>query len=573
MPKSAAHKTSIGSKILFWGPPLLWMGLIFFFSSMSDPRRWARWIWPVSGGPRTPDLWTEFLIFKSGHFLEYAILAWLLFRALAGQYPSSPKTRSLSRAAWLTVLASAVYAATDEIHQSFVPGREAAVRDVFIDTWGAAIAAWLRLRRTDTLTGNRLKLPVPPTVGRIAAKLKAASHQAFLVGGSVRDCLIGRQPRDWDIATDARPEQVQALFERTVPTGLRFGTVTVLSQDPPDEKATASILPVEVTTFRKDGSYGDGRRPDRVEFGKSIEKDLARRDFTVNAIACDPDSGTLVDPFGGAADIQARVIRAVGRPEERFREDALRLLRAVRLAAELEFSVDPETLAAIKDNAQMISRVSAERVRDELTRLLLATSAIHGLKLLADSGLLAQIIPEIGHNPQVDTALEICARTPSEISLRLAGLFYILPLPTTAHEILTRLKFDGRTARDVLVMLNERDWQAPDSKKARRLIARVGRRLIPSLAALRLAASRQQPQTDNKSLTEALNNSWSEAISVKELSVSGQDILALGVPPGPMIGTILNNLLEAVLDNPGLNRREILLALARDLAGDQTDGP
>lgn len=219
---------------------------------------------------------------------------------------------------------------------------------------------------------------------RIVRRLKAAGHEGFLVGGCVRDLLLGVEPEDYDIVTSARPEQVQALFSKTVPLGLAFGIILVIEGD----------HPFEVATYRKEAGYEDGRRPSVVSFG-SAEEDVQRRDFTVNGLLMDPDTGEVQDFVGGENDIRNRLIRTIGSPEERFAEDHLRLLRAVRFAANLNFELDPETFSAIQTHAVSIGRISAERIRDELTKLLTRGQARRGLELLEQTGLLREIMPEV----------------------------------------------------------------------------------------------------------------------------------------------------------------------------------
>ncbi len=395
---------------------------------------------------------------------------------------------------------------------------------------------------------------IPEAVSHVCDRLRSAGHRALVVGGSVRDRLMGRRPNDWDVATGARPEEVMALFERAVPTGIKYGTVTVLAG-----------IPVEVTTFRRDGDYLDGRRPENVEYSNSIEEDLARRDFTANALAWDPEAGRLIDPFGGEADIRAGIVRAVGRAQERFREDALRMLRAARFAAELDFTVESQTLAAMSQNAGLIRKVAPERIREELNRLLVAPGVRRGLESLAATGLLSQIIPE------VVGAFDICAATPPELPVRLAGL--LMPVGGTAPEnaangagqVLERLKYDRKTTRTVLTLVREGEWEAPDQKEVRRLIARVGREMVPSLAGLRQARNQVsgKPDHDVEALLLGLRDSSNQALTETELVIDGQDLLDQGIPPGPRVGRILKALLEAVLDDPALNTRDRLLELAK----------
>lgn len=276
---------------------------------------------------------------------------------------------------------------------------------------------------------------IPADVVALCARLQQAGHRAYVVGGSVRDLLLGRPVTDWDVTTSARPEQVQALFRKTIPTGVKHGTVTVV---------TRGRLPVEVTTFRGEGAYSDGRHPDQVEFVDDLRLDLERRDFTINAIALDPLTGTVHDPLCGRCDLERGVVRAVGAAGKRFHEDGLRSLRAVRFAAVLQFRLEDETFAAIPAALGTFRRVSSERVREELFKLLLAPRPSRGVELLRRSGLLSEVLPElascIGREPggQDDRSAEdtsqvfdlyqrslgSCDLVPAQPLLRLAALLH-----------------------------------------------------------------------------------------------------------------------------------------------------
>lgn len=262
-----------------------------------------------------------------------------------------------------------------------------------------------------------MNLPVPEAVQSVLATLRRAGHEAYLVGGCVRDLLLGLAPKDWDVATSAPPEAVMALFPKVAATGIRFGTVTVLTGDEA----------VEVTTFRREGRYRDGRRPEAVAFGVSLAEDLARRDFTVNAMAWAPEAG-LVDPHGGQADLRAGRIRAVGDPLVRFAEDALRMLRAVRLAASLGFAIESGTWQALRACAPRIEAVARERVREEISRILLSDRPALGVRLLAEGGLLPHVLPELcaGAGAPGGGDWTVLDRLPPVLHLRLAALF--LPL-------------------------------------------------------------------------------------------------------------------------------------------------
>ncbi len=433
---------------------------------------------------------------------------------------------------------------------------------------------------------------IPEPVARIVAALEAAGHEAYLVGGCVRDLLLDREPKDLDVATSARPEEVRRLFRKAVPTGERYGTVTVLDFGPP----------VEVTTFRAEGRYADHRHPEAVRLGVTLEEDLARRDFTVNAMALGR-AGELVDPFGGLGDLQARVIRCVGEPAARFGEDALRMLRAARLAAQLGFTVEAGTRAAMAAHAHLIERVSAERIRDELLRTLLAPDHGAGFDLLLATGLLGRVAPEVAamagveqggqHAYDVYTHSLLTVVDKDHPGLALAELLHDVGKPDTRtlvdgevhfyrHEVvgaekaaalLRRLRLDGDTVELVALLVRHHLvyglWRAADGAY-RRLIRRVGRENVPLLARLvraDVAAHGNMPPERLAEVEGVLARleelaARPEPLTVKELAVGGRDVMeALGIGPGPLVGRVLARLLEAVLDDPSLNTRERLLPL------------
>ncbi len=351
-----------------------------------------------------------------------------------------------------------------------------------------------------------MRAQIPPDVLAVCRRLRDAGHEAHLVGGGVRDMLLGRQPADFDVATDAVPEAVLDLFGKgfAVPTGLKHGTVTVLTD-------TAPPRHVEVTTFRGEGEYLDGRRPSSVTYVKSLREDLARRDFTMNAIAFDPLADAVTDPFEGRADLSRGVIRAVGDPMARFREDGLRPMRAVRQAAQLAFDIDPPTQAAIRPTLDVFRKVSAERIRDELLKLLGAPQPSRGLLLMRDTGLLGDVIPELlesvgctqnrFHKHDVfDHTLHVVDETRGDPILRLGALLHDVGKPrarqpregapgeysffqheyvgaTMADEICRRLKLaNAERERVVGVVKNHMFFYQPDwtDGTVRRFVRRVG---------------------------------------------------------------------------------------------------
>lgn len=439
---------------------------------------------------------------------------------------------------------------------------------------------------------------IPPGVIRLAAELVNAGYQAYLVGGCLRDLLLGLTPRDFDIATDARPEEVQALFPRSVPVGAAFGSVAVEAEPG---------LWVDVTTFRRDLEYLDGRRPAGVEYGVSIEEDLARRDFTINAMAWDPVSGRLVDPFQGADDLKSRLIRAVGDPVQRFREDALRLLRAVRFAAALDFDIELETWRALEVEAAGIRRLSAERVRDELFKILSAADPGRALWIMRETGLLFEALPELkgtdrlfqgkkGAPMLLDHLIQTAAYCPPDPLLRLAGLVHdIGKMKTQAVEPGGRLTYHGHAAAGAeearrlgqrlrlanreteklawLVEMHMSLGPSTGKKTLRRWLAQKGEAWLLDLVALCRAdawASGWEgavPYLDRieKEIQEIARAG--EALTRDKLAVDGHDVMReLGIGPGPKVGRILSRLHQAVLDDPSLNTREVLLALARRFA-------
>lgn len=405
---------------------------------------------------------------------------------------------------------------------------------------------------------------------------------------------MGRTPGDWDIATSARPEHVKALFARTVDTGLKHGTVTVLMEG----------TPYEVTTYRTEGAYADSRHPDHVEFVDDIESDLSRRDFTVNAMAYHPRRG-LLDPFGGQADLKDRCIRCVGDPATRFGEDALRMMRAVRFACVLGFAVEPGTQAAICACAPRIADISAERVRDELNKLLLSAKPSRGLRLLLDAGLLEWVLPEVYACVGVEQNIKYhrydvfghtCAvvdNVPPKLCVRYAALLHDTGKPRAratdadgvdhfrghavfseelARTAMDRLRLDNHTKERVVRLVRHHDRVIEDNKKAvRRTLSKCGEDLFLDLLALKRGdCLGQNPEHTWHRLAvydhiEQLYHEVleaGEAFGVRDLAVNGNDLLAEGLR-GRQIGDMLGALLQHVLDCPEDNTREILLDRVR----------
>ena len=437
----------------------------------------------------------------------------------------------------------------------------------------------------------------------VCARLRDQGHEAYVVGGCVRDMLLGRVAKDWDVATSAHPDDVQRLFRKTIPTGIAHGTVTVMQDG----------HPIEVTTFRGEGDYTDARRPDYVVFGVSLEEDLSRRDFTINAIAYDPIDDRLVDPFGGRADLDARRLRAVGDPAARFREDGLRILRAARFLARLELDLDPATEAGIKTALGSLAKVSPERVRDELLKLLEAPRPSLGLRLLERTGALGVILPEVAegigvhqnrfHRHDVwEHTLSTVDATPGDALVRLGALLHDVAKPRTAaprpdapeentfyrHDavgagmaeaILRRLRFsNAERERVVRMVANHMFWYTPDWSDAavRRFIGKVGKDALADLFALRVGdvvgrGNGEDPEGELAELRARIDKVLAEeqALSIGDLAIDGNDVMkTLGIPPGRRVGEVLKALLERVIEDPSLNERERLLALVPEVLGD-----
>jgi putative nucleotidyltransferase with HDIG domain len=450
-----------------------------------------------------------------------------------------------------------------------------------------------------------MDFPVPLELKAISAVFRARGKAVYLAGGAVRDMVMGKSAADYDLATDARPEELMRMFRSVIPTGIRHGTVTVRF------KGTA----FEVTTFRTDGVYRDGRRPESVSFAASIEDDLSRRDFTMNAMALSLPNGALVDPFGGRADIERRRIRCVGESAARFAEDGLRPLRAVRFCARLGFTLDDALLAAIPAALPVTAKVSAERVRDELDKILACRAPLAALRAMEHSGLLALILPELAACRGVEQrglhafdvldhslyALEYACEHDFSPAVRLAALLHDIGKVSCAAwradtgrqpdgvwtfynhekvsarmcgEVLRRLRYPNSVVDEVthLVEAHMFHYEAAWNDAAvRRFIARVGEDCLDALFRLRRAdvyGFRREAPPDTLLLPFqehiAAVRSAAHAFSLKDLAVNGNDLQALGIPGGREIGRILRVLLDAVLTDPSLNSREALLALARD---------
>ncbi len=440
-------------------------------------------------------------------------------------------------------------------------------------------------------------LSVPPEALFICATLRQAGFEAYLVGGCVRDLLLNREPKDWDVTTNATPEQIQNLFSETFYEN-DYGTVGVVTQS-----ANPRLKVIEVTPYRVEGKYSNARHPDNVQFGDKLSEDLKRRDFTINAIAYDPADHNLVDEHNGRADIHARRIRTVGPPEERFEEDALRMLRAIRLSAELDFVLEAQTASGIAAQAEQLKKISRERVRDELIRILESDRPMQALYVAQKLGLLRFVVPELeegigcaqnqAHSFDVFEhlmrALQHAADQHWPLDVRLAALLHDVGKPATrlwsdekkdwtfhGHDIvsakmtkriLSDLKFPKETIEKVskLVRLHM-FFSDPDQitlSAVRRVISKVGTDHIGDLLNLRVCdrIGTGRPKAHPFRLRKYMSmvdEAMRDPVSVAMLKINGSGIMQLGEKPSPRIGWILHALLEEVLDDPAKNTEEYL---------------
>lgn len=399
-----------------------------------------------------------------------------------------------------------------------------------------------------------MHITLPTKVKQIISRLEKADFEAYAVGGCVRDSILGRSPEDWDITTSAKPEEVKRLFSTTIDTGLQHGTVTVVI-----EKEG-----FEVTTFRLDGDYTDGRHPDRVAFTSSLTEDLRRRDFTINAMAYSEKRG-LIDEFDGERDLEDGVIRAVGDACERFSEDALRMLRAIRFAGQLNFKIADETFDAIKELSPNIAKVSVERIAKELEKLLLSGNPEY-IALVYETGIFSVIAPEVAmlfENGEISASIKALSKAsfPEKKELyqiRLAIFLEGLGSDKAAN-LLKRLKLDNDTINTVkkLLGLSLREVENNETDM-RRTVKEAGHKMMPLLLEMRRAKGLK----DNKDLYQTvIDNGYCTSIS--ELNINGKDLMDAGIPKGALIGSTLERLLELVIEKPELNTRESLLLEVR----------
>lgn len=435
---------------------------------------------------------------------------------------------------------------------------------------------------------------IPKELKTAAGLFERSGHQCWLVGGAVRDALLGRETDDYDLATSATPRQVMKIFHRTIPTGIKHGTVSIL----------IGSHQFEVTTFRSDGSYSDKRHPDSISYAKDIQEDLSRRDFTINAIAWDLINSTMVDPYGGCTDIKKGIIKAIGNPEQRFSEDALRTIRACRFASELSFHISPETLRAIGHHLDGLQALSVERIWAELTKILRSPKPSTAFRLFHETGMLKIILPELencaavfnkhaGMETLLDHSLNACdAIQKDNLPLRAAALLHNIGKTGIQHSethkqaqthhvraaelcetILRRYK-SSNICKDRIVRLvrhhvfrYESQWS---DAEIRRFITRSGLDIVDDLISLRAVS---MSETDNtarlqENLTELKERVNSirlkgDALTLKDLKVNGNMLInSLNMKPSPAVGEILDYLFDCVLDKPSLNEKEKLMEIA-----------
>lgn len=398
--------------------------------------------------------------------------------------------------------------------------------------------------------------PPPPAAMRVAAALKGAGHEAYFVGGGVRDRLLGRPVNDWDVATDAEPEAVMACVDKAIPTGLQHGTVTVMEDG----------LPVEVTTYRVERGYTDGRRPDEVLYTRELRDDLGRRDFTVNAMAWDPIAGVVVDPYDGRGDLHRRVLRAVGVARERFDEDGLRALRAVRFACVLDLRLDDGTRRAIPDTLDTFRKVSAERIRVEFGKILRAPRVAWGVAALDETLLLGEFLPEAVADPLAfSAAVEALKQPPAGEIERLAVLLH--GAATDGEAPMRRLKFSTDERRLLMHLLAQRGLDPAEVRsdaEVRRLVAGIERLpgAFDAVFAVGAAVDRvHRPEGDGvwRAFAERVQRigARSGPLTPRDLALDGKAVMRrLGIRPSRAVGLILDDLLQRVWRDPSLNTVE-----------------
>ena len=441
---------------------------------------------------------------------------------------------------------------------------------------------------------------IPAPIKEIARILNTEGFQCFLVGGAVRDSIMGFTPKEYDITTNAKPEEVQRIFKYTIPTGIKHGTILVILDD----------MHVEITTFRSDGNYSDGRHPDKVEYTASIEDDLPRRDLTINAMAYNILDGNLIDMFDGMKDIKNKIIRSVGNPYERFTEDGLRIMRAIRFATRLNFNIEKETFDAICHSTGMLTSIAYERIREEFNGILISDNPFRGIELLRKTGILALIMPELMqgfgvaqnrfhkydvyyHILHTIQAVEPLETEELTLLVRLAALFHDIAKPmvqkkvskqeepvyynhevvgaNVAKKVMRRLKYSNAEIDFVTLLVRQHMFYYQDEwtdGAVRRFMKAVGIENIKPLLKLREAdrlGSGNRKDKESKAIPKLLARidkiiEEENAITVKDLKINGNDLMKeFNLKPGPIVGKILNYLLDLILDEPSLNDKEKLM--------------
>ena len=436
-----------------------------------------------------------------------------------------------------------------------------------------------------------MKYPVPEIIRQFASIFRENGHRLYIVGGAVRDHLLGRPNSDYDFCTDAKPEEVIPMFRRVIPTGIKHGTVTVLFKGES----------FEVTTFRTEGAYSDQRHPDSVTFVTDLSEDLSRRDFTVNAFAADCLDGSIIDLFDGMKDLRSKTIRAIGVPRERFEEDALRLMRLARFCSKLGFEPDPETKQAAAQLSASITTVSQERIYDELSKILMTEKPTVGLRLLEDIGVLGYILPELTECRKVEqtkvgatdvlehiyNTVDASAHFRYSYNVRLAALLHDIAKPQTmvinpygimrfyghdiksaqmARVVMRRLKCSNQLTDTVCNLIeNHMVKYSPNwtDGAVKRFIKRVGKENINELFELQwcdqIASEGKSKVEEYDPFIRRIKELENQPMSVRELAVSGDDLAQAGIPKSKVMGEILDELLEMVIDYPSLNEKETLI--------------
>lgn len=461
------------------------------------------------------------------------------------------------------------------------------------------------------MPNNKHNFDIPEEVSRVTEEIEKAGFEAYLVGGCVRDLLLHKKPKDWDVATNATPDRIQALFKKTVYEN-KFGTVAVVNENVSDE----TLKIVEITPYRKDEKYSDKRHPDSISFAGNIEEDLKRRDFTINALALNVTRGTvgeIIDLFGGQDDIKNKVIKAVGNPDDRFNEDALRVIRAVRIATELDFKISHETGESIRNNVKLLDFISKERIRDEFTKIIMSDNPSNGIKMMNEFGVLRYVAHETEEGIGIKQnkahiypvwehllrALDYAASKEWPFHVRLGAFLHDIGKPVTrrwseekkdwtfyghdvvgarmTEKILSRLKFSKKIIEIVRKLVRYHMFFSDTEKitlsAVRRIVRNVGPENVWDLMKVRfcdrigMGKPKESPYRLRK-YEAMIEEAMRDPITVQMLNIDGNKVIELlHVEPGPIVGQVLHVLLEEVLDDPKKNTAKWLEARAKELGG------